>query len=679
MRRAWLWSVLLLLVGGVAALAQGPPDGVATPQTGELLLADFEDEAEIEAFTTRDSNRTADPESGRPLVYVFLSGLTPAGGGEHSMHIMFNDGDNAWAGVYTDVNGAEWAAAGARALGFAANSYLGTLSVDLVLTTADGERYTATVEIPSEGWVPVVAPLSSFVSGTGKHASEVLESVTSLGFEKRGTWRGCVLRIDQLRLLPEAPGTSVIPPPDGPDPGTAPPGTADQRGGAPVVPPTQAYKVSLSTTFQARENPIYFRTYLGMNAAMADMPLLESPQVQSLVRAIDPIVRLIVETPLQASADAAMHSRVDPLIAAARRVAKDRGVMVCIDAPIGGEVPPQRFSEFAAGMVRRHNFGPDGKRVTNPIRYWELLAEPILLTDSDYAMAIQMYNAAAKAMRTVDNEIRLGGMALFASEQQPIDRILRGTKGQLDFLSWHFYGAASVSVTNEELLKAADSGLTYGVANAVAPTRILELLRVADLYESGLLFVSECNLNKARTADGRCQDPRASTSFAAAWLASYFVSAGPIVDVTLISRLSGETWGMINADGSAGPVYWTARLFKEHMPRGAEVLGVRSSERAGNLRALAGMLGDRRMVLMVNRQNQSAEVDLTMAGLDARTQGTLYRLTPNGRGIETVGLTLQTAAASLPQGTPATHRVTGIVLPPYGVAIAEFGPRGPMG
>lgn len=668
MRHALRWTGLLLVLAGAAGLAQEPPEAAAGPPNGALLIADFEDEGQIEAFVTSDSNREADPENGRPLIYVFLSGLTPDEGGNHSLHMMFNDGDNAWARAHMAVDGSEWAAAGARSLRFLANSYLGTLSLDLVLTTDDGDRYTATVEIPSEGWVVVEAPLTSFTSAEGGNAWESLSMVTGLGFEKRGTWRGCVLRIDELQILPGAGGTSVIETPADPDPGAEEPTDPDPRGGVIDVVPQDAYKVSLSTAFQSRETPLYFRAYLGMNVTPADVDLLERTQVQSLVRAIDPIVRLVVDTPAEASGDAAVHARIDPLIAAVRRVAKDRGAMVCVDAPIGGEVTPQRFADFASSLVRRHNFGPDGKRVANPIRYWELLAEPIFLTDQDYGRATQMYNSAAKAMRAVDSEIRLGGMALFASEQQPMDRVLRGTKGQLDFLSWHFYGAAGASVSDEDLLAAADSGLTYGVNDAVAPTRVLELLRVADLYESGLLFVSECNLNKVRSADGRCMDPRASTSFAGAWLASYFVSSGSVVDVTLLSRLSGESWGMIHEDGSAGPVYWTARLFQEHMPRGTEVLGVRSSARTGTMRTLAGMLNDRRMVLMVNRENQPAEVELTMTDLAANSTGALYRLAADGKGIERVDLTVEEARGG--------HRVTGMTLPPYGVGIAEFRARG---
>lgn len=670
MRHALLWTGLLLMLAGVAALAQEPPE------SEDLLIADFENEAQVAALATRDSNREADPESGRPLVYVFLSGLTPEGGGDHSLHIMFNDGDNAWAGAYMEVDGAAWAATGGSSIGLLANSYLGTLSVDLVLITADEERFATTVEIPSEGWVPIHAPLDSFRNAAGEPATGSVESIRGLAFEKRGTWRGCVLRVDQLRLLGGAAGATGTPPPDTPDPGEVGPVVPDPGDEIPVETPVGAYKVSLSTTFQPQETPIYFRTYLGMNVTPADVTLLGRPQVQSLVRAIDPIVRLVVDTPAQASGDAAVHARVDPLIAAVRKVAKDRGAMVCVDAPIDGGIAGARFAEFAAGMVRRHNFGPDGKRVANPIRYWELLAEPIFLTDQDYGRATQMYNAAAKAMRAVDNEIRLGGMALFASEQTPMDRVLRGTKGQLDFLSWQFYGAAGLSVSNEDLLDAADSGLTYGVDGAIAPTRILELLRVADLYESGLLFVSECNLNKVRTADGRSQDPRASTNFAAAWLASYFVSAGSVVDVTLLSRLSGESWGMIHEDGTAGPVYWTARLFQEHMPRGTEVLRVRSTERTETMRALAGMQNDRRMVLMVNRQNRPAEVDLTMTGLAARSSGVLYSLAADGKGIERADLTIEAPPAGQPGRAAAGHKVSGLTLPPYGVAIAEFRPLG---
>jgi len=72
----------------------------------------------------------------------------------------------------------------------------------------------------------------------------------------------------------------------------------------------------------------------------------------------------------------------------------------------------------------------------------------------------------------------------------------------------------------------------------------------------------------------------------------------------------------------------------------------------------------------VNRENQPAEVELTMTDLAANSTGALYRLAADGKGIERVDLTVEEARGG--------HRVPGMTLPPYGVGLAEFRARGAM-
>ena len=64
------WTGLLLVLAGAAGLAQEPPEAAAGPPNGTLLIADFEDEGQIEAFVTSDSNREADPELS--LIHILI-------------------------------------------------------------------------------------------------------------------------------------------------------------------------------------------------------------------------------------------------------------------------------------------------------------------------------------------------------------------------------------------------------------------------------------------------------------------------------------------------------------------------------------------------------------------------------------------------------------------------------
>jgi len=664
-------ALAALAVSAVAVPCRAQDTGAVQP----LLLFDFESEQQTDAFVTSDSAREANPDAW-PLVRVFQSRVVPPDvPGECSLHVMFSDGQDAWARVSTPVNGAEWSGEGRNSLSVWVSSYVAQGSVDLALITVQDKSYVTSIELPSEGWTQVTIPLRRFKAGDGTCAADDLASVHTLAIEKRGTWQGCVLRIDQVALVKadieestaEGPGETTTTT-EGPEhPGTGP-GTE-----GPVTP---SRSISVKATFGATEG-LYFMAHWGVNAVLGeDDALLADPKVASLVRALQPIIRVLVSIPVDPAGDEALAARLDPFVAGCKQVARERGVLICVDAPVDGTVEPKRYADFCVALVKRYNLGPDGKPSGSGIRYWELIHDPVFLVDGDYKTACQLFNSASKAMRAVDPDIRVGGMSFFAAQWAPMERVVRGTSGLLSFLSWHVFGAPMVSASDQQLIDAADSGFMYGVSEAMGATKVLEVLKAG--APDALLFVTECNINRARTADGRCPDPRAGTSFASAWLASYFITASAVVDVVLLSRTSGSSWGMIAPNGTAGPVYWTARLLQEHLPRGSTSLVAKAvSNDPKLLRAVAGLIGDKRVVLLVNRSDQPATVHLEADALPRNCGATLYAVSATGDGItqEDLSPTRAVVPPATSGGTPAERVVLDAVqLPPYGVVVVELTP-----
>ncbi len=674
-------SLLLLALAAPLAWSQEPSVDLGAT---DLVILDFETEAQADLLVAEDSARTEDPEADA-LVHVFRSGLgAPQVGGERSLYIRFGNCDDGWARGRTKVDGDAWTAEEAGEISCWLNCYVAARTVGLALADADGVEYRTTVDLPSGDWAEVKVAFESFVAEDGSKASDHVDQLRELVFFQEGAWDECTFRIDQVSVSPREGGADVVP--DTPDvPGTTPPdeatdpGTPDVTppgtGQADVVPPANAYDFRADVSY-ATATDFYFRPYLGANAVPGDEANLENPAVVTLVRDLEPMIRVKVTVPASASDDADTVAALKARVAAVSAVAKERGVMVAVAASMD-TVSADRFAAFCEQLVRALNSGPENKRV----RYWELLDSPVLLTDAAYRSACQMVNSAVKKMLAVDPDVRAGGMSFYAAQKGPMDRVLRGTKGAVKFVSWHFYGAGMLSAPDTELFRAADSGVAYGIPDVIGPTAVVELLKVGDLYENGLLFVTECNLNNVKTPDGRCQDPRGASPMAGAWLASYLATVGALVDVVLVSELFGDSWGMVTPDGQAGPVYWTARLFKDHFPRGAQICPSRSTS-GTELRTLGATVENRKLLLLINRKDKPANVEVVCEGVARGAEAVLYSVGA-GEGIAETPVPLEFVARRTPrspEGEAAAGARPGadavahnVVLAPYGVAILEIG------
>ncbi len=674
-------SLLCFLSLTAGLPAQEAAAGPAAPAAKAVVVYDFEVDEQIRAFAAEQSDGDA-----AEALYVFGSDMSPnLVGGRRSLYVVFRPADDGWAATAAPVRGADWA--GATALSFWINPFTEDRTVTVALVAEDGVAFECEAKAPEDGWQRLELPLESFVAADGRAATSVLDQIAFLKLVKRGPRESCSFRLDQIEVVTGGSGeTPDVPTTDPTTTGPTTPPTPDGGTGptttGPTSPPVdEPYAANVSIAFTNTRGAC-FMPYLGANVLPGDAALLAKPEVAQVAKTLEPMVRTIVNVPPSPTDDPAALTEVGGRLAAIARVSKERGIVVCLQAPVDGTVSAERYGAFAEMLARQ--FGSTVGASAKLVRYWELLDSPVLITDADYVLACKMANTASKKIRAAEPDARIGGMSFFAAQEKLMKRVLQGTKGAFSFLSWHFYGASMASVSDEQLFESADTGLAYNSADVRAPDQVLELLKVADMYETGFLFVSECNVNNVRSVDGKSQDARTDGPFAAAWLASYLVRSAPVVDVVLLSRLVGDSWGMIRSDGSTGPLYWTARLFREHFPRGGQLVAVSSNTDKTRLQALGAVFDTHKALLLVNRANRSAVVGLDCTGFGGPVRATLVGIDGVESGYSTLEVpaelstrqvqppTPEGATAPPPPVTETRAKCAGITLPPYGVAVVEF-------
>jgi len=674
-----------------------------------VVLAGFED-----GLGSWETTQAALPGGALPTesVRIYQSRSTHATGGQSCMFVMFPQAVRCVARVFMPISGADLATKDARALSFWVRPYGPGSSVQMVFSGTDGagqaHEYIATLHLAEADWTQVVVPLGKFTEN-GAPMADLLRSMTSFAFRKVGTWEPVHFRIDDLAVLcgaapappaGEGPGeTAVTEAPTGPQPtpgeATEQPTPPDRvRPGAegpepaevspPVGPaetatpeaalagalpePGPAYSQTVSVRFQDLDPPVPYRPALGGSVLLKDAPLLGDERVAARLRVLGlTILRVRVAVPASFALSDADLGALDAIVGARNSVGA-KSVMICLDLPFDAKLDAPKLAEFAAGLARRYNVE---KRT--PVTYWELFNAPAFLGTSDQVLASKIANAAAKALKQVDPNIRPGGLG-FSSPGESKLRSLMETATDLVFYSWHFYGSQFVDTTPEQIMSSAHAGVTYGSAEPYAPASVEALLRSVGQGDR-LLLVTECNANSVRDSDA-ARDPRLSTPLNAAWLASAAMSFAPYVDVMVVSRLVGDGWGILREDGTPCAAYWAAYLLTRDAVRGSHICMTDTQDTA--VRALATRGEKTRQVVLVNQRNAPAAVTLRAEGL-AIGASVAARVVENTDAAELRTQPLVAAyepvtVAAAEGETPVTT-FTGtlrVELPPFGVAALDF-------
>ena len=269
---------------------------------------------------------------------------------------------------------------------------------------------------------------------------------------------------------------------------------------------------------------------------------------------------------------------------------------------------PEQWAAYCAEWVRHF------KEAGLPVRYYEIVNEafhyfgwnpdPVKLM-----YFIDLFNAAARAMRAVNPNIMIGNDE--SNKKMVLDYFIRYGE-PLDFISFHRYGASSLSVSDSELLEAAETKYLIETKSKYAPDQAVKIYKEARGVELPVIM-SEGNLNCAYK-DGT--DPRTRTMLGAVYTALsirafilknitysvYFTFGSPGTDgIGMVNLENGQPWYP----------YYAQKMIGNNLAVGDKLLYSNSSSE--DVRTLAWIHGDKLNVLLICKVDEPREVYVTGA------------------------------------------------------------------
>ena len=264
---------------------------------------------------------------------------------------------------------------------------------------------------------------------------------------------------------------------------------------------------------------------------------------------------------------------------------------------------PEQWAAYCAEWVRHF------KSVGLPVRYYEIVNEafhyfgwypdPVKLK-----YFIDLFNAAAKAMRAVDPNIMIGNDE--ANKKVVLDYFIRYGE-PLDFISFHRYGASSLSVSDSELLEAAETKYLVETKSKYAPEQAVEIYKEARGIELPVIM-SEGNLNCAYSSG---TDPRTRTMLGAVYTA-LSIRAFILKNITYSVYFTFGSYGtngmgMVNLENNQPWYpYYAQKMIGNNLAVGDKL--VYSASSSEDVRALAWIHNNKLNILLICKVNEPREV-----------------------------------------------------------------------
>ena len=260
------------------------------------------------------------------------------------------------------------------------------------------------------------------------------------------------------------------------------------------------------------------------------------------------------------------------------------------------------FAKYCAEIVRHYNI--EQKR---GIEYWEIWNEPWWESQSmnEY---ILIFNEAAKAMKSVDPTIKVGGPGNAWYIPEWVDATLQNCP-ELDFIPWHIYNGDRSGNADWQIL---DDTTIYEQTAKDARARI-EKSRPNSNIE---IMVTELN---SVSKWNPTTDPRISYQFNAAWYASalnHLIRGGIDKEFYFEGTCSDDPYhnfGMWSDTGKIKPTYWTKMLFSKYAPYGSTV--VNSTSTNHKIESLA-IINETSNLFLINKENKTMHTFVDISGLN---------------------------------------------------------------
>lgn len=358
----------------------------------------------------------------------------------------------------------------------------------------------------------------------------------------------------------------------------------------------------------------------------------------------------------------------------------------------------QAYADALAVFARRYA-APGRVRV----EYWEPFNEldhagfvkKLEAHGQSYEHVAKLYAVCSRILKAVNPAIKVGGPAAMWPGGWETKIMLDAPGAIADFVSWHQYPTGKASTSDERILasvlgsKGIVDGLKrmQGVAKECRPGEAIEML------------MTEFHINYSIWSP---LDTRGATELTAVFAASVLMNMGQAgIDATMIHDVTAASYGLVGRASKDGvsrrlgltrrtqgddpihvrPVGWVYRWFNE-LVRGhwAECQWVArpdafdKSPRAPVLEAAATVSGDRKTLLLVNRDMESH--DVVILGLaEAAVAQSAFDLPVTVRTIDRDGAREARASAPTTAGRwscrLAPMSVTFVVFPPNSKRLHE--------
>ncbi|MCS7263624.1 MAG: hypothetical protein NZ805_02185 [Armatimonadetes bacterium] len=552
-----------------------------------------------------------------PIVHLTVTSLTPPEGGKQAGLFLWRRSESGeWGRFVLPLDGAQLSAKKAKSLTFWWVGDGSQVSVSFVLVAERQgiERFFKVELSPPQTWQQVNISWDAFRDETGTPVTVFVRYLKELRIERQGPFQPFFFILDDLAAETEAP--------------TLP--TVSVRG---VV------------DFQQEQ-----RTNLLRWGACWDekaINLLQDPTARKKVAELRLGWARLFLNDMVGKRDFEGSAKL--VQTWAFQVQRLNMVPVVTISPLKPEdLPSGAFQQQVAFWVQR---------LFPSVKIYELFYRPFEppLQLRPETLAIY-FSALYEAIKQISPTIQVGGWGERGAWRERLQALFtRAPKP--DFFSLHFFGAYNISISNDELMRAARETISADLPDQVPLNRLDEWLR--QLYPpSGVpLQVTECAPIAVRTKDGRPADERVANQLGAAWLAALFVQMAGKGETLVHYKLAGDGWGLIDQFGEPQPIYWAVWICNTYFPTGTNL--VTAATNLAPLLILAGKTPTANNVLLVNTSANNADVSLEAIGLE-KVRTVRVRIL---RGKETPSY------AEMPPNS-----IVKVRLPAYGVGVVQFVP-----
>lgn len=274
---------------------------------------------------------------------------------------------------------------------------------------------------------------------------------------------------------------------------------------------------------------------------------------------------------------------------------------------------PDQWAAYCAEWVNHF------QQVGLPVRYYEMINEayhyfgwPATQPKLGYFMNI--YNAAARAMRLANSDVRIGNDACVLKS---VLNYFISNGENLDFLSYHAYGASTLSATDAQIFDAAETRYVVETSGVYGAEKTKQLYKAARGIDLPILH-SENNLNYYFTqgTDSRIQKMQGAVynalTFRVSMLknfyhTSYFHFASSASQQTGSS--GGLGFGMVNSDNNQPWYpYFVNKMIGSNLDKGDMIVEAKSN--SSDVRAVAWIHDGKLRVMLICKVDQPRVVYL---------------------------------------------------------------------